>query len=289
MKKLLSFLLVLALPFITQAKITNMNFSDAIRNKVIKLNAINFAGNYTGKSVRLNMTNLKADSLNITVDLGVILKPDSPAFQPMVLAGEEQLVLAPRKKGDVEVYVFCGNAPSHCPAKNLHFTFDRVGNDTLLKVLRYIHDNKLYDYLGQRAVWSITNHHQLVDVYDADRDSLSKKLIETISMVTGREKPSYYRVNAENNVPGQPAYSSKTLKLVIPFEFLLKASSIISVEVYDGKGFMMEQLIERKRFERGHHKFNVTFDSEPYGPGKYYVRLVDPEKVLEEKKVVAEE
>ena len=151
-----------------------------------------------------------------------------------------------------------------------------------------IHDNKIYDYLGQKAVWSITNHHQLVEVYDIERDSLSKRLIEVLSMVTGQEKPSYYRVNAENNTPGQSAYTSKTLKLVIPFEFLLKASSIISVEVYDGKGFMMEQLIERKRFERGHHKFNVTFDSEPYGPGKYYVRLVDPEKVLQEKKVVAE-
>jgi hypothetical protein len=248
MKKLLSFLIVLVLPFITRAKITNMNFSDAIRNKVIKLNAVNFAGNYTGKSVRLNMTNLKADSLNITVDPGVILKPDSTCVPAHGTSRRGATGFGTPRKGDVEVYVFCGNAPLHCPAKNLHFTFDRVGNDTLVKVLRYIHDNKLYDYLGQRAVWAITNHHQLVDVYDADRDSLSKSSLKQLAWLLVQEKPTYYRVNAENNVPGQPAYSSKTLKLVIPFEFLLKASSIISVEVYDGKGFMMEQAYRSQTF-----------------------------------------
>ncbi len=111
-------LAALLLPVVLLGSKRAMNISDAIKSRFVKMTAVNFKGGYTGTSVRLSVTNLKKDSLDLTVDLGIILKPEDSGYQPMVLAGEENLVLAPNEKGAVDVEVFCGNSPLHCPKKN---------------------------------------------------------------------------------------------------------------------------------------------------------------------------
>jgi hypothetical protein len=285
MKKILFFLTVMLLPVLSHANVYNMNISDAVKNKFVKVSGVNFKGAFTGQSVRLTVNNLKTDSLNLTVDLGLILKPDDSAYQPMVLAGEESIALGPKKKGDVEVYIFCGNSPLHCPKQGLHYTYWKLAEPHLVAVLRYINNHRLFDYLGQNAVWAITNHNRVENIYDAERDSISQKLIDTFCLITGRAKPEYYAVNAKNEVPGQAAYVPKTLKILTNFNVNLRTATILSVGVFDEQNQMIVKLIERKRFERGSHNLEVFFDAEEFGAGKFTIRLTDPEKVLAEKHV----
>jgi hypothetical protein len=287
--KVIPFLFAAMLPGISEANVHSMNISDAIKNKVVKVNGVNFNGSYTGRSVKLTVANLKRDSLDLTIDLGVILKPDDTSYQPMVLAGEENLALGPNEKGVVDVIVFCGNGPRHCPKKDLHYTFLKKGSHELISVLRYINNHKLFDFLGQRAVWAITNYHSLTDIYDPERDSLAKKLIDTICLVTGRAKPDYYTITAKTEIPGEAAYAPKTLKIVVPFKVLLKTPTILTAGVYDERDHMIETIIERQLFGKGMHNLDLTFDAEAYGAGKFSIRIMDSQRMLQEKKVVAEE
>ncbi len=254
------------------------------------MEAVNTAGNYTGNSVQLTITNLnKKDSLDLKVDLGMILKPDDASYQPMVLAGTETVAVAPGKKGDVTVTVFCGNSPKHCPAKGARFSYWKTGSDTLLTVLRFINEHTLFDHLGQYAVWAVTNAHPLTGIYDPQRDSLSKRLIAVVSAATGRPKPDYYALKANVETPGQAAYNPKTLKIIVQFDVALRSPGILSVGVYDKRDRLIEKIIDRRMFVAGKHQLDVTFDAETYGAGKYTIRLMDPERVLQEKKVEAEE
>ncbi len=281
------YLLLLLYPGLVSAAIRNLKISDAIKNKVIKLTAINTLGQYSGKAIKLTATSVRKekDSLNLIVDIGIILKPADSAYQPMILAGGDTLLMEPNKAAEISVYVFCGNSSRHCPSKNLHYSFGWIGSDTLVKVLRFIRDNNLFDYLGQSAVWTITNHHSLSSVYDPERDLISKKLINAICAVTGSAPPDYYTQHPNIETPGTTAYSSKTTGIIAQFTVKLTTSTILTVGVYDINNRYIENLIDRKMFSAGAQTLNVRFDPEPYGAGKYYLRLMNPEKTLQEKKV----
>ena len=83
------------LPCTLMASIRTLGIAAAIKDHVIKLEAVNTEGNYTGRSVKLIVSNNnKKDSLDLKVDLGTILKPADDSHQPMVLGGEEVLVVA---------------------------------------------------------------------------------------------------------------------------------------------------------------------------------------------------
>ncbi len=185
----------------------------------------------------------------------------------------------------------CFVETAHCtaPKKTLLYSYWKKGSNELISVLTYIHNHRLYDYLGQSAVWTITNNHDAGGVYDHSRDSLSKQLIDTICAVTHRPKPDYYTITEQNEIPGQVAYTAKTMKIVAQFNLALRGSAILTLGVFDEKEHMIETIFERKRFEKGMHRFEANFNAEAYGAGKFSIRLMDTERVLQEKKVVAVE
>ena len=288
MKRIVSLAMVAILPVFAFAASTSMNLSDALKKEVVKMEAVNTKGNYTGKSVKLTITNNSNASLEIKVNLGIILKPSNPAFQPLVLSGEESLALKAHEKGEVEVETFCGNAPKACPIPDLSYSFLRVGSDTLVKILRFIKDNSLFDHLGQAAVWVVTNEHDLSNVYDNTRDLLSIKLIGIISLATGQEKPDFYAVSATNETPAQPAYTAKTEKIYIPFDISLSTSKVLSIGIFSPKGQWIKSIFERKLFEPGKHNLMAELDPSGFEAGKYFVRLMDPEKTLQQKEIKVE-
>ena len=276
------------LPGILLAGNKKMDLSEALKNNTIKLEAINFKGLYQGKTTRLSITNNTKSAVEIKVDLGTILKPEEPGYQPMVLAGEEILVVLPHATGQMEVQTFCGDAPGSCPKTDLHYSFSHVANDTFVKVLQFINTNKLFDYLGQDAVWVMTNGHNLNSVYDPERVELSKKFIELIVAVTGRPRPEYYTSNATAQVPNEPAYVPKVLKIYAQFEIILQAPKTMTLGIFDQEGNMAQPVFENKEFGISGHRFDVEFEASNVPAGKYYIRLKEGETVLQEKMVVVE-
>jgi len=249
------------------------------------MDAVNTSGRYVGKTTKLSVTNTSESVLHLKVDLGMILKPADSAYQPLVLAGEEMLVVQPSKSGEVEVNTFCGNSLRHCPAKDLHYSFARISSDTLLKVLRFIKTNSLFDYLGQDAVWAITNGHGIDHVYNGSKDMLSESLIELVCKVTGRPKPEYYSVSDHVEMPSAAAYVPKTLKIIANFEIILESPKVLSLGVYDSAGKMIQPVFENQSFQRSGHRFGVEFESADVSAGNYYIWLKEGDKVLQQKMV----
>jgi hypothetical protein len=288
MNKLLVLLALVFIPAWGQSATMKKNLSDAVKDKSITLKAVNFAGRYQGKTTKLMITNNTKSVLQITVDLGVILKPEDSAYQPMVLAGQEMLAVLPKTTGEVEVQTFCGNAPRHCPAQDLSYTFSHTGSDKLIKVLSFIKSNSLFDYLGQSAVWAITNNNDISDAYDPSRVALSKQLIELLISVTGQSRPQYYTLRSDEQVAGAPAFIPKVLKIVAEFEIRLDAPKTLTLGIFDEQGNMAQEVFQDKEFGKMGHRFGVEFEAENVPPGKYYIRLKEGNTVLQEKMVKVE-
>jgi len=286
MRKLISFLFVTVLPVWAFAATTSVKLSEALKNQIVKMEARSSNGHYMGKGAILTITNLSSNKLEVTVDLGIILKPYVPSIQPLVLAGTETITLKAREKGELEVYVFCGDAPKACPIKDLTYTYLKTGSDTLIKVLEFINRNAIYDYLGQCAVWAVTNKdHSLMGIYDKDRDQLSRELIGITSAATGKPQPAYYAINEKNETSAQPAYQPKTAKLFVPLDFTLSASAVVSVGVYDKAGHLLHYIIERKLMQPGKQSLMQEISAEGMERGKFIIRVTDPERTLAEKEV----
>ncbi|MCD6012816.1 MAG: hypothetical protein K0Q79_2678 [Flavipsychrobacter sp.] len=288
MRNLLCIFLLFVLPLAATAANTKKSLSEALKDNSVKLTAVNVEGMYTGKTTKLFVTNNTKSVMQITVDLGMILKPDEGNYQPMVLAGEETLAVLPHAQGEVLVQTFCGNAPKGCPKRDLAYSFDRIGSDTLVKILRFIKTNALFDYLGQHAVWAITNDHSLSGVYDPARDVVSKKLIELISATTGKPKPDYYTLVPDEQNPGSPAYNPKMLKIIAQFEIRTESPKTLTLGVYDSAGTMIQPVFENQPFPARGHRFEVEFEAENVQAGRYYIRLKEGDAMLQEKMVKVE-
>ncbi|MCW3120865.1 MAG: hypothetical protein JWQ38_357 [Flavipsychrobacter sp.] len=274
-----------AIPVIATPKLLHMNLSEAIKSKIVTMDAVNTEGGYKGKTTKLTVKNTTESILQLKVDQGIILKPDDPKYQPLVLAGEELLVVQPYKEGAVDVNTFCGNSPKSCPSTNLHYSFLQTGSDTLIKVLKFIKLHSLFDYLGQDAVWVITNNKSIGRAYDESRETISKQLIALLCTATGRGKPEYYTVGRHVEIPDEPAYVPKALKIIANFEVLLSEPKVLTLGVYDSAGKMIQPVFEAQSFPRAGHRFGVEFESADVTAGNYFILLKEGDKILKEQKV----
>ena len=288
MKGLFLLFALAVLPGLLSAKLVKADLSEAIKNRSVSLEAVNTEGRYKGKTTKLRITNTEKFVQQITVNLGVILKPDDTGAQPMVLAGGEDIIIPAGDSREIMVMTFCGNSPRSCPSKNSRYSYWRVGSDTLVKVLEFIKANSIYNIMGQDAVWVITNHHSVSNVYQEDNPEMVKKFVDLLCKLTGQPQPDFHTVMPEHEVAGQPAYVPKALKIIATFEVRLDSPKTLTLGVFNDAGEMIQKVFIDQEFGRSGHRFEVEFESADVAPGHYYIRLKEHDTVLQQKMVMVE-
>ncbi len=89
-------------------------------------------------------------------------------------------------------------------------------------------------------------------------------------------------------VPNQPAYVPKVLKIYAEFEIILDAPKTMTLGIFDSVGNMAQPVFENQEFPKRGHRFNVEFEATDVPAGKYYIRLKEGGKILQEKMVKVE-
>lgn len=267
------------------AKTDKMKLTEALHSESVTMEAINFQGKYVGKTTKLKIANKERYALTVQVDIGLILKPGDTLDQPMILAGGEYITVQGGAFREVEVMTFCGNYSKHCPAIEGKYAYDRMADDTLVKLLTYIKANGLHDYLGQSAVWCVTNKEPLTDVYDPQRKELAERLLGYLATLTGQKIPDIRRIVAHQETSGAPPSDGKALSIIANFEVRLDAPKTMTLGVYNDKNEMIQKVFENQEFASAGHIFEVDFQAENVSPGFYYIRLKENEIVLQERKV----
>lgn len=285
MKKLFFFLVLLTASAAAFANVVKMDLSEALRVHMVQVEANTTGQKYYQRALHLKLNNKSGSTIQLTVNQGAIFKPGDATYQPLVCAGAEMITLQPFKGGELDVQTFCADADESAPGSGLIYTFDKKGSDTLVKLLAYIKKNFLFDELGQKGVWVLTNGNSLAEVYDPAREMQSAKLAEYITTIAGVPKPSYNVNVGLSTTPGTVVYSSKPLSIHAKFEQLLDAPKTLTLGVFDGEGKLVQEVFTNKQFGRAGHRFTVTFNSSDVPAGKYYIRLKEGEAVLEERMV----
>ncbi len=281
MRSTLSALLLVLLAATCKATITT-GLKTALQNGQIKVAAVSSGQNYHSKALRLQISNATREAIRLKIDPALIFRPDDTSYQNLVLPAEEMLALAPGGKAEIEVQTFCGKLHASAPGKALSYRLWKQGDSTMIKVTQYIRRHALYDDLGQQAIWALTDHHNLDGIIDPARPKESAELLALMKKETGWETPEYFKMYKLNTVAGQPVFQKRILKIVANMEWKLDAPASVSLGIYNQTGGLVQGVLEEKIMARGGYKMLVQFEAEGAPPGRYFVRLIEGDKLKKE-------
>lgn len=264
---------------------TRIPLSQAIQQHIVTVSAEATGNSYMQQGLKLTVKNTGSLNFILVMNQGVIFTPAEENVQPLILAGEEIMPMQPLKEATINVQTFCANSSASAPQKGMKYSYDKVAEDNLVKLLAFLKQNRMFNELGQNAVWHFTNGHSLNTVYEVNNEFTSKKVLDFITALTGAQMPEYYVKTSPRTVAGQLVYNPKVLKIFATFEHELQAPKKLSLGIYNEQGEMIQPVFENRNFGATGHRFKVEFEAENVSAGKYYIRLKEGENTLNEKMV----
>lgn len=198
---LLAILLLLVFGGDAVAKTKKMTLRTAMFKKFVRARAV--ATGTTGETaMQLSVTNLGDDTLSITTESGLLFESPDSVRQPLVLMGEDVIVLNACEERTVLIPAFCGNAPKYGPIKGMEYKYVRQLDTSLVSILKYAKKSNISKALVQNLVWMFTNKHPLRSVYDPSQPQQSEEFIAYLSKKLKMEVPKYY-INYQLNTSGR--------------------------------------------------------------------------------------
>jgi hypothetical protein len=281
-------LILLTLGTIDSQANVSTGLKAAMEKGMVRVAATTTGMVYHGKALKLQVRNNTRERLQITVDPALIFRPDDKTYQDLLLPAEEMLAIAPGGMAELEVQTFCGKLHAAAPGAKLPYKFWKQGDSSLIKVSQYIRKNKLYDYLGQQAVWVMTDGNDLEGIIDPARPKQSADMLALLVKLTGRPAPEYFKFYKLDTVAGQPVFKKRVLKIISNIEWKLEEASPITLGIFNANGDLVQGVLDEKKMERGGYKMQVEFEAENAPPGNYYMRLKKDDKLMKEIKVTVE-
>lgn len=267
---------------IINAAPTRINLSQALQQHMVTVTAEATGNSYMQQGLKLTVKNTGSLNFILVVNQGVSFNATDDKVQPLILAGEETVPLQPLKEATVNVQTFCGNSNTAAPAKGQVYEYSGMASDEIVKLLGYLKQNRLYNELGQQAVWVFTNDHNLNSVYDGNNEFASKKLQDFLTTLTGKPRPEYYVKTVMSTTAGQAVHDPKILKIYATFEEKLETAKKLTLGVYNEQGTMIQPVFENRNFGPAGHRFKVEFEAKNIPIGKYYIRLKEADGILRE-------
>lgn len=276
--------------YTADATVKDVLLSKAIQKKFVQIEAISLGG-YRGECLDLKVKNNTSAPLNVYVDPALIFQPSDTSYQDLVAVGGFYLAILPQKDTCAILQTFCGKSYASSPRRNINYKLLRQGDDVMVSVADFIREHKLYNGMGQSAIWSLTNNHSLSTIYSRQDTGLSKELIKMIAKKTGREIPQFYTIHKVNYDAGSdnsrnsnftcaPVFNPEVEKYVVVVEWQNSTSNRnLHVFVLKEDGEVFYEHNDETITSRG-HKATVEFDPKKVPKGKYTVILRDDDNVI---------
>lgn len=289
--KTLRFLVVLALltsatGYYANAKVRKMSLRKAISSKLVNLRAL--SRHTTGpNALKLEVTNNGNDTLSISIEPGLLFKPEDTTTQPLVTQGDEIFAINAHEKKELILDAYCGNSKAYCPKMNGNYTFVKQLDSNLVSILRYAKTNNVPYTLRQRAVWMFTNSHSLASVYAPEYPMISEDYIRYIGGKLKTKMPNVFVHHAIDSSGHGPMVRKGHERVFVNMSWRAdQGYRNIHVTVYKEDGTVYKRVHNNVVSDKYGSAVVVPFTPLRDKPGKYIVRVHDDARnVLQEKTV----
>ncbi len=270
------------------AKMKRITLRKAIKEKLISIMPV-ATGGYCNKGLSLDVKSTSRDTLSIKIESGLEFRPKDSSIgcQPLILQGDEVLVLNAEEQKNVQLQTYCGNSGASCPYKGLEYSYYKQQDTNLINVLRYGKNNNLAPRLIQAAVWVFTNNHPIHSAYTHDNPIVSEELVKYLAKVRKEPVPTYYMEQTIAAVPNRPVLRKGEDRVYVNVNWTVNQGyRNVYVSVYRPDGSKYKQvgtIVSDKYGSTAAVELNLLRDKK----GKYIVRLHDDaNNILQEKSVV---
>lgn len=137
---------------------------------------------HIGKCLKIKLTNQSQHPIDIRIENGTWCTNLTRAHQDLIIS--EGLICHLEKPSSKEVilYAFCGEKNDGSPSEKDSFQVLKPLQPILSTVTRFLEQKKLFCHTGQVAVWCVTDHEELSQIYNThENPNVEKELIALVA------------------------------------------------------------------------------------------------------------
>lgn len=277
MKQLVRFIVMIILPFQSEARHFYSNLQKAIEGRMVEAR-ITSLGIHQGNCISLWLKNGGNDTLHILVEAGRRLNSKEDQNQDILVVKDQLIVLSAKQEKAVTVKGYCCQASRHCPPLGALYDAGKIADSNLVKIARFINLHCFGEAMEQCAVWVISDKHPVAGVGDKN-DSAGNVLRRMLAGMRGEMLPWYSLVSNTHVYPGG-FIAIVPIKLTGQLKFSNPTENYATLIVTDENGLQVCQLKSEWVKAGTNMIYNLELPVKGLAKGKYGVELKTPEKQL---------
>jgi hypothetical protein len=218
----------------------------------------------------LHLKNLKQQPLSIRIPNGLQLHSDSTDVQDLIVTQEELIALRPKEVIERPLYAMCTEQIKSASNENSKFSIGNVAIGDLAKLATEIERGKIYNTLGQYAIWTLTDDEHLNSIsgFDMEEATRIKTFVANLLDVPVPEyDPNDYLTNYVNDGLIKRAATGK-------FRFRFISESAVTIAMFDEEDRVVRELYNDPNVAAGEHEMEFKFDVDVYQDKVYFVRMI---------------
>lgn len=272
MKKRTSVLFLVIL-VIQTGKLQAINLEDALKQKVVSLEAIG-KGGYIGEKITLTLTSLSAQAQEITLKPGTIFFCKDTLAQSLMVVEEYLIALVPGERKSLNILTMCIEQQEYSPYANTGFSFFGTAKASLAELASWIAEKNYHNSTAQAAVWAISDNYPLSNIYGEDT-----AMVNSLAKIASKHTGMPY-IPTKN--PRKHYIQSLKTEMIYHFA----KDSKVSLSSYDSRGVKIKDYYKNRTILTGLYLARLGVNRVSQPGEKITFKLTDEKgKVILEKTV----
>jgi hypothetical protein len=277
-----TWLILLSVLVVYTEKTPSMPIDDALAQHKVSVSA-RAADNSTHyqQPIMLEIRNISGLPVAVDVPVGRLFASEDTTEQNFVSTEPLLAELGPGESRTYPISAMCINHHRAAPSAKNPYRIKKSAEGHLLKTVRFIHEKKLSgSYLGQTAVWCISDHEPLENIFGFDETAVNETAA-FLAQLAGRplppepEKEDYLRnprATPKRSVGGE-------------FEFRFSQTKAVHIALFNAENIAVRELYNNPAERPGNKKIAFEFDFSVYNQGPYAIRFLVDNRILMEQEI----
>jgi len=256
-----------------------MELNDAISSGAVKCTITgNKESTHYIKPIFIDVKNKRNVPVSIKISNGMQFEPTDSSYQNMIVTRQELFALNPGGSIKIPLYAMCTENHDRAPNETTFYKPLKTAKGNLLKLTQMVESKKIFDPLGQSAVWAMTYNSPLEDIVGYDTTT-ARQLVRFVAVALGKKAPPPPHLDDTYRNYYAPVESYK-VTMSGKFEYKFNKPKAITIAMFNKDNIVVRELFRNPRVEPGLHVLEYKFDATQYKDEFYYIRLLADGDIL---------
>ena len=254
-----------------------LNLQTALDLKLVKA-LVKSTGGYQGFCIQMELKNMANDSLIILLEAGRRLNSMDDRQQDILVTQEQFISLKKLETKSFPVKGYCCQASMSVPQTGALYSANKMGDENLIKLAKYINAFKSESSVEQHAVWALSDNRPISMIASA-KDSTLSGLQLLVGQLKGEKIPWYSLISATHVFPSGNM-QTKVLWLRGQLEYNNDKTRYTTLHVLNNKGEEVCRIVQQWSHPGLGQKYYLNLPVKDLIKGRYTVELKSDSTLL---------